>query len=352
MHAIRQAFAQPSLLAVLAILPALAALALWARRKRRQALARFGPAALDMPRGGRLLRLVRRPSLLLGLLCLGLGMAGPRWGRDWDQAAAPGRDLMIVLDCSGSMRAETPSRLERARAALLDLAATLARSGGSRVGLVNFAGRARLVCPLTHDLDHFREAVEAIDLLNPDPELAPEGDDRSGTRIGRGLAAAVATLDRPGAARDVLLLSDGDDPARDGEWKRGVARARAAGVPVHCVGIGDPDGEHKVPLGDGWLTHDGRPVTTRLEEAPLREIANQTGGVLSLPGTRPLPLGEYYLGTIATHTTEGETDGGPDALPVYRLRYPWLLLPAFVLLSLTLVLPDRRGVPALPPRLP
>ena len=29
----------------------------------------------------------------LGLVCLAAGMAGPRWGRDWSQSAAPGRDV-------------------------------------------------------------------------------------------------------------------------------------------------------------------------------------------------------------------------------------------------------------------
>ena len=58
----------------------------------------------------------RRPSRLrglvlwLGLVCLALGMAGPRWGRDWSQSAAPGRDLVVVVDLSRSMFAEAPSR--------------------------------------------------------------------------------------------------------------------------------------------------------------------------------------------------------------------------------------------------
>src|SRR5919202_6075161 len=134
-------------------------------------------------------------GLPLGLACLGLGAAGPQWGRDWGEALAPGRDLVVALDCSRSMLAETPSRLERARAALLDLSRGVRRHGGHRLGLVLFAGRARLACPLTHDYDHFRITVEAIDPAVVPPDLVPAPGSPSGTRIGLGLAQAVAAHD-------------------------------------------------------------------------------------------------------------------------------------------------------------
>jgi Ca-activated chloride channel homolog len=343
----RAAFAQPPLLLVLAVLPALALLALWARRQRRLALTHFGlsgltTAALASGRGlfVRLPRALGRLCLLFGLLGLCVGLAGPRWGRDWGQTATPRRDLVVVLDCSGSMRAEVPSRLERARRALLDLTASLRQRGGHRVALVTFAGKARLVCPLTHDLDHFREAVEAIDLTNPSLDLEAESGP-SGTRIGQALLVALSAWDQPmRASRDLLLLSDGDDPAGDGEWRTGIARARAEGVPIHCVGLGDPDEERPIPLGKGWLMHEGRPVTSRLKEAPLREIAGDTGGTLVLAGTRRLALGEHYLTASAGRSkpAEGGEDAA-DAMPVLRQRYFWFLLPAFVLLSASLVFP-------------
>ena len=59
-------------------------------------------------------------------------------------------------------------------------------------GLVVFAGRARILCPLTPDYDHFREVVATLDPA--DPQLAPvPGADApaSGTRIGQALLQAV-----------------------------------------------------------------------------------------------------------------------------------------------------------------
>jgi Ca-activated chloride channel family protein len=325
-------FTHPLMLAGLSALPVLSVLAVLAARRRQRALVALGGLAL----GAVLLR--RRPSRLraflgwLGLVLLALGMADPRWGRDWSQSAAPGRDLMVVVDLSRSMYAEAPSRVERARTALFDLADTLRQRGGHRLGLVLFAGRAKLVCPLTHDLDHFRASVKDIDITLPDPELG------AGTRIGAGLTLAVESQEGRSRARDILLLSDGDDPARDGEWRSGLERARSEGIAVHCVALGDSSEGHPIKAGNGWLMHDGKEVRTRREDAPLREIARRTGGELILAGTQQLPLGEFYLALAAA---AGDEDS-PDRLPVYHQRYSWFLLPAFVLLSFTLLIPEIR----------
>jgi Ca-activated chloride channel family protein len=334
-------FAHPLLLLSLALLLALGFLSLWRRQARRQARARFGHGAmieaLLTRRGWR--QGVRGVLLLAGMFSLGIGMAGPQWGRDWDQATAPGRDLVVVVDCSRSMMAENPSRLERARTALLDLSETIAKRSGHRLALVLFASRARLICPLTHDYDHFREMVRDLEDAALDPELGPGPGVTSGTRIGRGITQAVLAHDpRFQGARDIVLLSDGDDPARDGEWRQGALEAKALGIPVHPVGLGDPDAAHPIPQGKSWLQHDGQPVRTRLQEAPLREIAEFTGATLVIPGTSTLPLGKHYLEVIATLPEREESD---DALPVYQQHYALLLGPAFALLASWMSIPDR-----------
>jgi Ca-activated chloride channel family protein len=329
MHALDQAFARPMLLAALGVLPVLSLLGLWARRRRRFALARLG-GFLALHPARRWPRALRGLFLLWGLTSLGVAVAGPRWGRDWSQAAAPGRDVVVVLDFSRSMLAETPSRLEQARDALLDLDQALRKKGGHRLALVVFAAKPRLACPLTHDHDHFREVVSELAIGGPDPDLEPTSDDPSGTRIGRALTFAADAFDaRSVGARDILLLSDGDDPARDGEWRTGARLGPAkAGIPVHCVGLGDPDEEQPVP--------DVPEARTRLQQGPLREVASITGGTVLFPGKARLPLGEYYLSLTAGQAQRQEG----DALPVYKPRYVWFLLPAFCFLTLALLIPD------------
>ncbi len=326
-------FSYPQLLFLLLTLPLLGLLSWWANRHRARQL-------VDLVGLVKTAMLVRqraswweRGVLTSGLVCLVVGMAGPRWGRDWTQAATPGRDLFVVLDLSRSMFAEAPSRLERALRGLEDLADTLQQRGGYRVGLVGFAGTPKLLCPLTHDLDHFRECVAALDPTYPDAELG------SGTRIGAALTLALESFEgRSTAARDVLLLSDGDDPQRDGEWLRGVEQARRDGVPIHCVGIGDATEGHRIPTYPGWLRYQGQPVRTRLEEAPLRRISQDTGGRLLFVGQRSFALGEHYLAWAAT-----QVEDSPDALLMRQPRQAIFLLAALVLLVLSMCLPFSEG---------
>ncbi len=337
------AFAHPWLLWFLLALPVLGILGIWSARRRRQAVARLGDlAAIEMQMASRRgWRRLRGLCLLLGMLALGLSLAGPQWGRDWDQSAAPGRDLVVVLDCSRSMLAETPSRLERARTALVDLADAVEKRGGHRLALVLCAGKSRLACPLTHDYDHFRAKLDDLESVALDRDLEPGPGATSGTRLGQALAlAALADDPRFQNARDILLLSDGDDPGRDAEWRQGARAAAALGIRIHTVGIGDPNTASVIRLATGPLMHDGQEVRTRLEESPLREIAELTGGIYTSARTRTLPLGAIYLDAIDNQAPREDSKDREDALPVYQQRYAWFLGPALAFLALYTFLGD------------
>jgi Ca-activated chloride channel family protein len=331
-------FANPWAFPLLSLPPLVGLLGVFALRRRNRALARLGSQpALELlvaERGW--VRLLRGLLASLGLTLLVVGIAGPQWGRDWSQAAAPGRDLVIVLDLSRSMFAEQPTRLHRAQEGLVNLIAALKERGGHRVALDVFAARGRVVCPLTHDYDHFREMVEDLAPDRLPPDIGPADDDPSGTRIGAGLRAAVELHDsRFAGYQDVILLSDGDDPARDGEWRLPAAEARARGIPIHTVGVGDPDQDATVPTPGGALQDpDGAPVKTRLREGPLREIAEITEGVYIPAHTRALPLGRLFRERIESRPVR---DDAEDSLPQYQQHYAWFLGGALALLSLSVV---------------
>ena len=170
MNLLRHGFANPWALTLLAVLPALAVGALLDRRRRRRALSSLGslPSLRALTSGARRGGVFRAFNLASALALLVLGVAGPQWGRDWQQPPAPGRDLVVVLDLSRSMLAQDvlPNRQERARLALLDLLHTLQQRGGHRLGLVAFAARPLLVCPLTYDYDHFRAALNHLQIVD------------------------------------------------------------------------------------------------------------------------------------------------------------------------------------------
>jgi Ca-activated chloride channel family protein len=330
--------ANPEALWLLTLLPVLSLLGMWAWRRRRRALALLGSglALHRLAAGRRWPHALRGMCLSLGLMALIVGIAGPQWGRDWTPAA-PGRDLVVVLDLSRSMLAEHPSRQVRALKALGDLCDAVQRRGGHRLALVVFAAHARVVCPLTHDYDHFRDALAQQDAANPPPSLRPEaGGPVSGTRIGEGLHAAVAAHDpRFAGSQDILLVSDGDDPAADGEWATGAAAAAKARIPVHVVGVGDPESASPIPAGDDSLRHGGAVVQTRLEEKPLEEIARRTRGIYIPARTQAVPLGRWLREVIEPRTAPREED--ENALPVYRQQYAWFFAPALGLLVVALV---------------
>ena len=84
---------------------------------------------------------------------LALALMQPQWGVHWENVPSQGRHVMLLLDVSRSMLAEDvkPNRLERAKAAIRELVQVMQKEGGHRLGLVVFASRAALHCPLTLD---------------------------------------------------------------------------------------------------------------------------------------------------------------------------------------------------------
>ncbi|MCA9610489.1 MAG: VWA domain-containing protein, partial [Myxococcales bacterium] len=164
-------FAAPGWLAAgalsVAALLALAGLAAW---RRRRALARFaGDGTLVAPSVGHLRRGLKLALLASGIALLFTAAARPRRGFLTERAERQGVDVLFAIDASRSMLAEDlrPNRLTRAKLAVSDL---LRELPGDRAGLVAFAGRAFLECPMTLDRDVFDRSLAALDTsLIPQP---------------------------------------------------------------------------------------------------------------------------------------------------------------------------------------
>jgi Ca-activated chloride channel family protein len=321
-------FAHSDMLWLLLLLPVLGLLNRWSTRQRRDAMALVGrPAAV----AGQLTHPVARRRWLgvaypLGWIALILGLAGPCWGKSTETGIAVGRDLVIVIDLSRSMQApdmadpSAPTRWQAARAGALDLLNGIARRGGHRVAVVVFAAHPKVMCPLTTDYDHVRAVIGDLDGKYPPPEIRPRAaEETSGTRIGAALKAAVEAHDKrfPGY-QDIVLISDGDDPAEDKEWVRGADEARKARIPVHTVGVGDPFEDYVLTFGEEL-------APTRLREEPLKQIAAETRGhYVGARRTTP-QLGEFFRTNLEPLPGRSVSD---EALPLPKERYPWFLATA------------------------
>ena len=201
----------------------------------------------------------------LALVCVAL--AGPTWR---SQPAPLYRDLsarIVVLDLSPSMDAVdvAPSRLERARAAIVTL---LRESADAQLGLVVFGADAFAVAPLMND------PAALVHLL---ASLGTGTLPRAGSRPDLGLDMARTLLERAGVvAGDVILVGDSAGDARTLEAARGL---HAAGFPLSVLGVGTPHGG-PVRLANGaFAKAESGEVRVALPElAALEQVARAGGG--------------------------------------------------------------------------
>ena len=338
-HALQ--FAAPQWLWITAVALLLTAMLFWVSAKaRRRQLDQFADAA----RRADLLashspakRAVKNALLFLALLLVGIALARPQWGETEERVDRKGDDVVFLVDCSKSMLATdvTPSRIERAKMAVLDF---LRRHAGGRVGLVAFAGDAFLQCPLTLDYDAFEESIRDLDT---DSVLVP------GTDIASALFAGSRAFEKSERRKILVLVTDGEDLERVGiEAAKKLAKD---GVVVFAVGVGTSNGGLvKVPGKGGelepLLDEKGQPVTSRLDEATLRTIAETTGGTY-----RRLETISGGLADVASALKDPQSK--PAAVFRKRLgidRYRWPLAVAIFLLVAESLLRTRRRTPAQP----
>lgn len=256
---------------------------------------------------------------LLGLVFLGLAIAQPRWGLAGPPPPIPGHDLVLAIDVSRSMAAEDclPDRLGVAVEAARSLLKSLRETPGERVGLVLFAGRGVLRCPLTEYLGAVDEALQS---LRPG-QVAPGGTD-----LGAALdvaADAFGDRDQPQDGRAIIVFSDGE--AHEESWPDAVTRIMRLGIVVHTASIGDDVQGSPIPVGNGqWLEHDGERVVSRRSDAALKEIADETGGAFLPIGRSPAPdLGSLYRDRIAP---TAKARRAARTTPERAQRYAWPLL--------------------------
>ncbi|BEP16361.1 hypothetical protein acdb102_46720 [Acidothermaceae bacterium B102] len=231
-----------ALLALLAI-PLILLVAWWSRRRRRRTIVRVTSAALvraALP--GRTLWRRRIPTalLLLGVAVLSVGAARPQ---RTEAISSNATTILLALDVSGSMCSTdvSPNRITAAEKAASSF--IKAQPGGSRIGLVAFAGVAGLLVPPTKDTGKLLDAIQglttsrgtaigqailtSIDAIAEfDPSVAPTGVTVSGTRPAGDYAADA-----------IVVLTDGAN-TQGVEPVDAAKVAAARGVRVYTIGFG------------------------------------------------------------------------------------------------------------------
>ncbi len=231
------------------------------------------PHLLENDKGQKLQkRGIWRSLLIWSLIWAGamLAMAGPRWEYTQVKAFAPARSLIMVLDLSRSMDAQDikPSRLIRARQEIEDI---LRLGDGVKFGLVAFDAAAHMITPLSDDVQTIKQLL---------PSLTTEIVYTQGANLSPALEMAGNMLkNAQGKEKHILILSDGEFNDSDATILRAEKKLRAQGVQIHVMGLGTTQG---APIPDGkkgLIKDNGAAVISKLEEAHLRRIASDGGGL-------------------------------------------------------------------------
>lgn len=227
--------------------------------------------------GGRVARTARRArrqlSLALVWLLLVTALARPQWLEPPVTKDLPARDLLLLVDLSGSMRQEdftnaAGKRVDRLAAVKEVLGEFLLRRQGDRVGLVVFGDAPFLQAPFSADLNLSRQLLDetAIGMAGARTAL--------GDAIGLGVSL-FAQSDAP--AKTIIALTDGNDTKSQVPPVEAARIAHERGIRIHTVAIGDP-----ATLGE-----------ERLDEVTLREIAATAGGSYFFAADRTSLAGIY-----------------------------------------------------------
>ncbi len=195
--------------------------------------------------------------------------ARPEWLGAPLELPVTGRDLMLAVDLSGSMREEDfvldKRRVNRLKATKAVAGEFIQRRRGDRLGLVLFGEHAYLQTPLTFDRDTVRTLLEesAIGLAGGEA-----------TAIGDAIGLAVKKLvDSPQPDHVLVLLTDGVNNAGEVQPLKAAELASQMGLKIYTIGVGADE----ILVRDLFGTRRVNP-SRDLDEATLRAIAEQTGG--------------------------------------------------------------------------
>lgn len=195
--------------------------------------------------------------LLIALAWLSLVVACARPQSYGDSIGVPvsGRDLMLGIDISGSMReADLYAGNRRAtRMAVVKQVASdfVARRTGDRVGLIMFGSQAYVQTPLTYDHDTVQHFLAE----------ATVGLAGRSTAIGDAIGLGVKRLrDLESTSRVLILLTDGENSAGVLDPVQAANLAAQSEIRIHTIGVGA----------------DSRNV--QLDEQTLKTISQATGG--------------------------------------------------------------------------
>ena len=269
----------------------------------------------------------QKSLLILCYILSVLACTRPQWLGEMIHLPVSGRELMLAVDLSGSMR-ETDltikdQAVDRLSIVKVVLSKFIQRRVGDKLGLILFSDIAYLQTPLTFD----RNTVSTL------LQEAFIGMTGRKTAIGDAIMLAIKQLkDRPAQNRVLILLTDGQNTAGIIEPRKAAELAKQTGIRIYSIGVGAD--QHYV---QGFFGKRLINPSQDLDEAMLKDIAKLTHGQY-FRAHDLISLQDIYTQLEQLEPTETETE---NFRPMTEL-YPWSLALAFLFGSL-LVMSRRNG---------
>jgi Ca-activated chloride channel family protein len=200
-------------------------------------------------------------------------LARPQYLEPPIHKTVPTRDLLLLVDLSGSMDTEdftnaAGEQVDRLTAIKEVLTDFLSRREGDRVGLVVFGNAAFVQVPFTQDLDASRILLDQLSPRMAGPKTA----------LGDAIGLGITLFERSEVKQRVIIaLTDGNDTGSLVPPAEAARIAADKDIVIYSVAVGDPTtvGEEK------------------LDEEALQDIAKTTGGKYFFAGDREQLEGIY-----------------------------------------------------------
>ncbi len=204
---------------------------------------------------------------LIWLSCLAAA-ANPQWVGEAERMPSSGRDLLLAVDISGSMKIEdmqyrgnTINRLQATKIVVSDF---VQERKSDRLGLILFGTQAYLQTPLTYDR-------ETVNTLLWEAQIGFAGEK---TAIGDAIGLAVKRLrQRPDTSRVLILLTDGSNNAGALNPDRAAELAQQNNVKIYTIAFGADE-----MITQGFFGPRRINPSQDIDEEALRRVARQTGG--------------------------------------------------------------------------
>lgn len=222
--------------------------------------------------------------LALSSACTLLALARPQWKNQHTEQTVSGIDIMIACDLSGSMNQRdmlfrtTDESGQKRRVAVDRLTAAkvvmrefIEGRPNDRIGLVAFAGKAKLCSPLTLDHGIVNYIIGQFYLASSDGfyTTRPGYIEEDGTAIGTAIASAATRLNerKETKSKIIILVTDGMSNKGTISPLEAARLAAEMGIKIFTIAIGK----------DERISRYTSDVDT-FDEKTLREIAHITGG--------------------------------------------------------------------------